>query len=91
MSLSKKDISKNISTKAQIHNKYSEKFLNSFLAIITNYSKKNHVKISNFGSFYMKESPARKGRNPKTMESYNIHKRRKLNFNTSQKIKELIN
>jgi nucleoid DNA-binding protein len=39
----------------------------------------------------MKESPARKGRNPKTMESYNIPKRRKLNFNTSQKIKELIN
>ncbi|MDC1100463.1 HU family DNA-binding protein [Gammaproteobacteria bacterium] len=91
MSLSKKDISKNISTKAQIHNKCSEKFLNSFIAIITNYSKKNHVKISNFGSFYMKESPARKGRNPKTMESYNIPKTRKLNFNTSQKIKELIN
>jgi nucleoid DNA-binding protein len=91
MSLSKKDISKNISTKAQMHNKYSEKFLNNFLAIITNYSKKNHVKISNFGSFYMKESPTRKGRNPKTMESYNIHKRRKLKFNTSQKIKELIN
>ncbi|MDA9611008.1 HU family DNA-binding protein [Gammaproteobacteria bacterium] len=91
MSLSKKDISKNISTKAQMHNKYSEKFLNNFLAIIINYSKKNHVKISNFGSFYMKESPTRKGRNPKTMESYNIHKRRKLKFNTSQKIKELIN
>ena len=91
MSLSKKDISKNISTKAQMHNKYSEKFLNNFLAIITNYSKKNHVKISNFGSFYIKESPARNGRNPKTMESYNIPKRRKLNFNTSQKIKELFN
>ena len=91
MSLSKKDISKNISTKAQIHNKYSDKFLNNFLAIITNYSKKNHVKISNFGSFYMKESPARKGRNPKTMEFYNIQKRKKLSFNTSQKIKELIN
>ena len=91
MSLSKIDISKNISTKAQIHNKYSEKLLNSFIAIITNYSKKNHVKISNFGSFYMKESPARKGRNPKTMESYNIQKRKKLNLNISQKIKELIN
>ena len=91
MSLSKKDITKNISTKAQIHNKYSENFLNSFIAIIINYSKKNHVKISNFGSFYMKESPTRKGRNPKTMESYNIHKRRKLRFSTSQKIKELIN
>jgi nucleoid DNA-binding protein len=91
MSLSKKGISKNISTKARIHNKYSEKFLNSFIAIVTNYSKKHHVKISNFGSFYMKKSPARKGRNPKTMELYNIQERKKLNFNTSQKIKELIN
>jgi nucleoid DNA-binding protein len=39
----------------------------------------------------MKKSPARKGRNPKTMELYNIQERKKLNFNTSQKIKELIN
>ena len=91
MSLSKKGISRNISTKAQINNQYSEKFLNRFIAIVTNYSKKNHVKISNFGSFCLKESPARKGRNPKTMQSYNIKKRKKLYFNASQKIKELIN
>ena len=91
MSLSKKDISKNISTKANIKELISSEILDFFILNISNKSKDSVVKISNFGSFFYKASPERIGRNPKTKKEYKISKRKKLNFKTSNKIKDLLN
>ena len=90
MSLGKKDIAKNISSKAQIPNKISHKFLKSFLYLITLKSKTHSVKISNFGTFYYHQTPKRKGRNPKTKEEFVINPRFKLSFKPSSNIKNLI-
>ena len=92
MSLGKKGIIKNISTKAHISLNYSKPILDSFL----NHSKlhssnKNLVKISNFGSFVLKESPQRTGRNPKTLEEHLIPKKEKLTFKSSNKVKIHLN
>ena len=91
MSLGKKDIIKNISTKAHISNKSSQKLLNSFIDIVVTKTENSFVKISNFGTFYYHKSPERRGRNPLTKEEFKISKRSKLSLNTSQYIKNFLN
>ena len=91
MSLGKKDISKNISTKAHISLKKSERILNNFLELLKNKSKSNTLKISNFGTFDRKISPERVGRNPKSKQEYVIKKRSKLIFKNSKNVKSILN
>ena len=91
MSLGKKDIAKNISSKAQIPNKISHKFLKSFLYLITLKSKTHSVKISNFGTFYYHQTPKRKGRNPKTKEEFIITARKTINFTASKNLHKNVN
>ena len=90
MSLGKKDIVKNISTKAPLSIQVSSKILEAFLALVKeNRSKK--TMIVNFGTFYPKHSPSRLGRNPKTKEEFKIKPRTKLNFKASNNIKKIFN
>ena len=91
MSLGKKDIVKNISTKANISNDNSKKFLDKFLEILSNKVIRHNVKISKFGVFYNRTTPKRIGRNPKTKEEFLIPKRNKFSFSPSNKIKDYIN
>lgn len=49
------------------------------------------VKISSFGSFYVREKGERVGRNPKTGDEVPILPRRVLVFRPSQVLKERIN
>lgn len=49
------------------------------------------VKISSFGSFYVRQKGSRPGRNPKTLEVVNILPRRVLSFKASHTLKDLVN
>ena len=91
MSLGKKDIVKNITSKAHISFKDSNNLLNKFIELVTINSKKQEVKISNFGTFYYHHSPKRIGRNPKTKEEFEINQRSKLSLKVSKNTKDLIN
>ncbi len=91
MSLGKKDIVKNISSKAQISSLISTKFLNEFIKILSSQPKERSLKISNFGTFYYHKTPKRIGRNPKTKEEFSIKERYKLSLKTSNNIRKLIN
>ena len=91
MSLGKKDISLNISTKAHISLTASSQLLNSFLELIKQKSKESPIKISNFGAFYYKKSPQRVGRNPQTKEKFPITERLKLKFISSNKVRNIFN
>ena len=91
MGFGKKDISNNISSKAHISKDNGKKFVENFLNLITYKSKSRIVKISNFGTFYTKDTPQRLGRNPKTKEEFVISKRSKLFFKPSNKIRGIIN
>ena len=91
MSFGKKDICNNISSKAFISKDNSKEFLKTFLNLVTSQSKSKIVKISNFGTFYTKNTPQRFGRNPKTKEEFIISKRSKLFFKPSNKIRSIIN
>ena len=91
MSLGKKDIILNISSKAHVSLLTSKHFLDSFIDIIKSQSKTKTVKLILFGSFQTKTTPTRLGRNPKTKEDFIIPQRSKLSLRTAQNIKNILN
>ena len=90
MGLGKKDIVKNISSKALIPSKTSSLVLEAFLSFIKD-NKRNQIKISKFGTFYLHKSPARIGRNPKTKEEFKIPASEKPVLKVSNKVKSVFN
>ena len=90
MGFGKKDIVKNISSKALITSKASSLILEAFLSFIKQ-NKIHQVKISKFGTYYLHKSPARIGRNPKTKEEFRIPASEKLAFKASNKVKSILN
>ena len=91
MSLRKIDISKKISSRAQISEKQSKDIIDKFINIIKHESVSNDIKITNFGTFINKVSPQRIGRNPKTGKEYIITERVKLNLIVSNRVKAQLN
>jgi integration host factor subunit alpha len=51
----------------------------------------NHVKLSGFGNFVLREKAARPGRNPKTGEEIPVSARRVVTFRPGMKLKERVN
>lgn len=93
MNITKKDIVKMIKDETSMSLSSSRLFFEKFLGIIKEESfiKNKTVKISGFGSFKIKSTPKRLGRNPKTKDSYIINPRKKLSLSASSKIRDLIN
>ena len=90
MSLTKKDLAKNISKKLGLSQKDSLFFVQNFFKILINNKTKN-ININKFGTFIYKKTPKRIGRNPKTLEEFDIKPRQKLSFKPSEEIKNNIN
>tara|TARA_B100000768_G_scaffold174720_1_gene185346 strand:- start:641 stop:913 length:273 start_codon:yes stop_codon:yes gene_type:complete len=90
MGFGKKDIVKNISSKALISSKSSSLVLEAFFNFIKQ-NKRHRIKISKFGTYYLHKSPARIGRNPKTKEEFKILASEKLALKASNKVKSILN
>ena len=70
----------------------SENLLEDLLNLIVNNLKKNKkVKISNFGTFTVRNKSSRVGRNPLTKEKKIISKRNVILFKPSKEFKFFIN
>ena len=50
----------------------------------------NHVKLSGFGNFVLRDKPQRPGRNPKTGEEIPVEERRVVTFRPGLKLKTAI-
>ena len=61
-----------------------------FDSIKKSLKKKDPVTISGFGTFKVKQTKARQGRNPKTGETIQIPAKRKVAFRASKELKELV-
>ena len=61
-----------------------------FDAIKGSLKKKDPVAISGFGTFKVKQTKARQGRNPKTGETIQIPAKKKVAFRASKELKESI-
>ena len=84
-------ISKKLSEDTVISSKEAKVLVDSFIEIIKNNLRNNHIKIHGFGSFLYKTSPKRVGRNPKTGETHIIKPRERLVFRASFKLKNFLN
>jgi len=70
----------------------SESIIDEFLTVVTlNIKLEKKLKLSNFGTFTLREKKSRIGRNPKTKESKIISSRDVVLFKPSKDFKEFIN
>lgn len=91
MKLTKKIIISNISKESVLKLKESQEILDSFLSTIKKNSVNKTIKISNFGTFYYKNTPERIGRNPITGTSYAIKSFKRFVFKPSHRLKNNLN
>ncbi|MDC0923733.1 HU family DNA-binding protein [Gammaproteobacteria bacterium] len=91
MSLTKNNIINNLKKSSLLSVGEASNIFESFLSLIKSKSKSRSIKLSGFGTFSFKKTPKRVGRNPKTKDSYIIPELNKLNFKSSNKVKEQIN
>ena len=88
MSLTKKDLSAIIKKELKLSVDISDSLVDEFFQTIkkTLRSKKN-IKLSGFGTFEMFKTKERIGRNPKTMEEFEITAQNKVRFSPTSKAK----
>ena len=92
INLTKKDIIKSIYLQIGLSKKIIDLFLEDIIKILSNNIKENKkVKISNFGTFLVRNKKNRIGRNPKTREEKKISERNVLLFKPSKELKKYIN
>ena len=72
--------------------KIAENLIDDFFETISISIKQNKkLKISNFGTFILREKKSRIGRNPKTRETKTISARKVILFKPSKEFKRFVN
>ena len=70
----------------------SEYLIDEFFSLITlNLKKEKKLKLTKFGTFFIRSKKSRIGRNPKTKEDKIISERNVVLFKPSKEFKEFIN
>ena len=92
INLTKKDLVNLVYMQIGYSKAISENLINEYFSlIISNLIKENKLKISNFGTFVVREKKSRIGRNPKTKEEKKISQRKVILFRPSKEFKLFMN
>ena len=92
INLTKKDLVNLVYMQIGFSKSISEGLIDEFFSIIvSNLKKEKKVKISNFGTFSIRQKKLRIGRNPKTKEEKMISARNVVLFKPSKEFKKLLN
>ena len=92
INLTKRDLTNSIYMQIGFSKKISENLIDDFLlTIIESLKKENKLKISNFGTFSIRNKKSRIGRNPLTKEKKMISDRNVVLFKASKEFKDLVN
>ena len=92
INLTKKDLVNLVYMQIGFSKSISESLIDEFFSIIvSNLKKEKKVKISNFGTFSIRQKKLRIGRNPKTKEEKMISARNVVLFKPSKEFKKLLN
>ena len=90
--LTKKDLVNIIYMQIGFSKLMSEHLINEFFSLITlNLKKEKKLKLTKFGTFFVRLKKSRIGRNPKTKEDKIISERNVVLFKPSKEFKEFIN
>jgi integration host factor subunit alpha len=92
INLTKKNLVNLIYMQIGFSKQISENLIDDFFqTIIENLSKEKSLKLSNFGTFTIREKQSRVGRNPKTKKETIISKRNVVLFKPSKVFKDFVN
>ena len=92
INLTKKDLVNLIYMQIGFSKQISENLIDDFFqTIVENLSKEKSLKLSNFGTFTIRQKQSRVGRNPKTKKETIISKRNVVLFKPSKTFKDFIN
>ena len=90
--LTKKDIINPIYMQIGFPKKVIDEIINDIiLLIIDSIKSEKKLKISNFGTFILREKKSRIGRNPKTKEEKVVNERKVVLFKPSKDFKKFVN
>ena len=90
--LTKKDLVNLVYMQIGFSKQIAENLIDEFFSLIyLNIKMEKKLKISNFGTFTMREKKSRIGRNPKTKEETKISKRNVVLFKPSKEFRDFIN
>ena len=87
----KDDLINNLSKKSGFSYNYSKKLINDLIEFLIINIKKNDLRLKNLGSFTLVSKKKRIGRNPKTLEEFEISARESLIFTPSKNLLKKIN
>ncbi len=86
--LTKAELAETLFEQVGLNKRESKDLVETFFEQIRDaLARGQHVKLSGFGNFQVRDKPARPGRNPKTGEVIPICARRVVTFHASQKLK----
>ena len=92
INLTKKDLVNLIYMQIGFSKQVSENLIDDFFqTIVENLSKEKSLKLSNFGTFTIRQQRSRVGRNPKTKKETIISKRNVVLFKPSKVFKDFVN
>ena len=92
INLTKKDLVNLIYMQIGFSKQISENLIEDFFQIIIeNLTKEKTLKLSNFGTFSIRQKKSRVGRNPKTKKEAIISQRNVVLFKASKEFREFIN
>jgi len=92
INLTKKDLVNQVYMQIGFSKQVSESLIDEFFSLITeNLLNEGKIKLSKFGTFYIRSKKSRLGRNPKTKEIKIISKREVVLFKPSKEFKNFIN
>ena len=90
--LTKKDLVNIIYMQVGFSKQISEHLIDEFFSLITlNLKKEKKLKLTKFGTFFIRLKKSRIGRNPRTKEDKIISERNVVLFKPSKEFKEFIN
>ncbi len=88
MSLTKADLATKLFDEVGLNKREAKEFVDAwFEAIRQALERGDHVKLSGFGNFQLRDKGQRPGRNPKTGEEIPISARRVVTFKPGQKLR----
>ena len=92
INLTKRDLVNLVYMQIGFSKQVSEHLIDDFFSlIISNLQKEKKIKLSNFGTFSVRQKKTRIGRNPKTKEKKTISERNVILFKPSKEFKKFIN
>ena len=92
INLTKKDLVNLVYMQLGFSKQISENLIEDFLStIVSNIKQEKKMKLSNFGTFSIRQKKSRIGRNPKTKETKMISSRDVVLFKPSKEFKDFVN